>query len=220
MSRIYHSQKLFFDTAYAEGRDVWSRMDDADASKIEELLQRAGRKKLSGLALDLGCGRGRNTIRLAQAGFKVYGIDVVPRALKAARADAKAAGVTRQTRFCLADALELPFVKKSFALALDRGCFHHLVKKDWSKYLRGLRKVLIPGAHFLLTVFSRNSAHLKVKSRDWVVHKGEVGRHLHYDHFFTPESLHEIFSADFIIDKISTRKDGPYQFLYAFMRKR
>src|SRR6516162_2854190 len=47
----------------------------------------------TGMALDLGCGTGDTSIYLAQHGWKVTGVDFVPKALEKARAKAGAAGV-------------------------------------------------------------------------------------------------------------------------------
>jgi len=43
--------------------------------------------------LDLCCGQGRHTVRLAHEGFKVTGLDLSPHLLQAARQAAEAAGV-------------------------------------------------------------------------------------------------------------------------------
>ena len=47
-----------------------------------------------GRALDLGCGTGTSSLALAKAGWQVTGVDFVPRAIRIARAKAKAAGVS------------------------------------------------------------------------------------------------------------------------------
>ncbi len=46
-----------------------------------------------GSALDLGCGTGRWSVRLAERGWHVVGVDVVPRAIDSARDRAERAGV-------------------------------------------------------------------------------------------------------------------------------
>ncbi len=52
----------------------------------------------AGSALDLGCGTGDSSIYLAQHGWKVTGVDFVPKALEKARAKAAAAGAVDQLR--------------------------------------------------------------------------------------------------------------------------
>src|SRR5262245_14478682 len=58
-----------------------------------------------GRALDLGCGTGTNTVYLALHGWEATGIDLIPRALAAARRRATAAGVS--PRLVLGDVTRL-----------------------------------------------------------------------------------------------------------------
>jgi 2-polyprenyl-3-methyl-5-hydroxy-6-metoxy-1,4-benzoquinol methylase len=61
------------------------------------LLQEALKKVKPGMALDMGMGRGRNTIYLASNGWQTYGYDMAPDAIAAAQAAAKEAGVKINT---------------------------------------------------------------------------------------------------------------------------
>jgi SAM-dependent methyltransferase len=61
------------------------------------LLQEALYKVKPGRALDAGMGRGRNTIYLAATGWDATGYDMSPEALRAAQAEAAAAGVKIRT---------------------------------------------------------------------------------------------------------------------------
>lgn len=63
-------------------------------SVIIPFLQRATGLPAGARLLDAGCGSGQGTIRLAQAGYDVIGVDLAPEMLKRARAGAEAAGVT------------------------------------------------------------------------------------------------------------------------------
>ena len=78
-----------------------------------------------GRALDLGCGTGAQSVFLAQRDWEVTAVDVVPRALAAARRRAQAAGVRIDIRH--GDVVRLQDLGCSdVALAFDRGCFHGL----------------------------------------------------------------------------------------------
>src|SRR6516165_9873875 len=74
----------------------------------------------TGTALDLGCGTGDSSIYLAQHGWKVTGVDFVPRALDKARA--KAAELT--INFIHADVTHLTQagIGADFQLIVDNGC--------------------------------------------------------------------------------------------------
>jgi tellurite methyltransferase len=74
-----------------------------------------------GVALDLGMGEGENAQALAQAGFRVVGLDLAPTAVRRARDGFRAAGLTG----CMveADALSFPFKPGSFDCII---CFRFL----------------------------------------------------------------------------------------------
>jgi SAM-dependent methyltransferase len=103
-------------------------------------------------ALDLGCGTGAQAVHLAREGWNVTAIDVVTRALRAARARAAAAGV--DIDFRRADVSRLQHLGvDGFAFAYDRGCFHGLPEHVRDAYAQGLTAVTAPGATFLLMAF-------------------------------------------------------------------
>jgi methyl halide transferase len=81
-----------------------------------------------GLALDVGCGTGTNSLWLAEQGFAVLGIDIAPAATEKARA--KAAGVELDCRFATADFLGDGISGGPFDLVFDRGCFHVFDKAE------------------------------------------------------------------------------------------
>lgn len=54
--------------------------------------------RTAGTALDVGMGQGRNALYLAQQGWTVTGFDPAEKAVAVAQAQAKALGVTLETR--------------------------------------------------------------------------------------------------------------------------
>jgi ubiquinone/menaquinone biosynthesis C-methylase UbiE len=103
-----------------------------------------------GKAIDIGCGTGTNVITLAQAGWRVTGVDFVPRAIEVAKRKAKKAGV--QAEFLVRDATNLKGISGSFDLALDIGCFHSLGNQK-AAYLSELERILAPGRYWLMYGF-------------------------------------------------------------------
>jgi SAM-dependent methyltransferase len=107
-----------------------------------------------GAALDLGCGNGRNAIYLAQRGWRVTGIDFVPKAIRTARARAAAAGV--DVRLIQGDVTRLDenVGTDRFQLLFDFGCFHGLDDRQRASYAAGLNAHADDRATLLLMGFS------------------------------------------------------------------
>ena len=82
-------------------------------------------------------------------------VDMVPKALAAARRGASAAGVT--PRFIEGDVTRLPDlgVGDGYDLVLDFGCFHTLPEDRRPAYVAGVSGAAAPGATLLLYGFKR-----------------------------------------------------------------
>ena len=90
----------------------------------DELTARVPELRLTGAALEIGCGTGTNAIWLARQGLETLGIDIAPTAVARAQRKAEQAGVAN-VRFVSGDALErLPIPPGSIGFVFDRGCFH------------------------------------------------------------------------------------------------
>jgi SAM-dependent methyltransferase len=106
-----------------------------------------------GQALDLGCGTGTHAVYLAQHGWQVTGIDLVPRALEEARKKARAADVT--PAFIAADITRLTDVApgRDYSLVLDVACFHGLLEAQRRRTALQITEVTRRGGVFLLFGF-------------------------------------------------------------------
>lgn len=109
-----------------------------------------------GRALDLGCGYGRASIYLAQRGWQVNGVDFVDLAIIGARRRAEAAGVSDQVNFYLSPVTDMPFLEGFFDLALDVGCMHSFDPEQKRAYRDEVRRLLRPGARYLLFAHLRD----------------------------------------------------------------
>lgn len=111
-----------------------------------------------GRALDLGCGSGTDSVYLAEHGWEVTGVDMVPEALDLARQRAGAFSVS--ARFVEGDVTHLQDfgVSGPFTLILDFGCLHTLPPDQRSAYVDSVSAVAAPGATFLLYGFARPPA--------------------------------------------------------------
>lgn len=114
--------------AYGIGFTPWEYDSAQMKAQISSLIAReeTGREPPYGSALDLGCGTGPWSVVLAQRGWRVVGIDLIPKAARAARRRAQSAGV--DIRFVEGDvtALREAGVGTGFQFLLDVECFNHL----------------------------------------------------------------------------------------------
>lgn len=101
------------------------------------------------LLLDLGCGAGGIAIDLhRRSGAEILGIDISPRAVSAAAACARRAGVDASVRFLVGDLTRPLRVCATSAYAIDSLMF----VPDLGEALRGIRAVLRPGGRLFATV--------------------------------------------------------------------
>jgi SAM-dependent methyltransferase len=105
----------------------------------------------AGAALDLGCGTGDSSIYLAQHGWKVTGVDFVPKALEKARAKAGNLSID----FVQADVTQLSRagIGTGFPLIVDNGCLHNMSDDDRDAYVREVSAVAAPDARLLVVAF-------------------------------------------------------------------
>ncbi|HEY1767361.1 MAG TPA: methyltransferase domain-containing protein [Terracidiphilus sp.] len=89
--------------------------------------------------LDLGCGDGQLTLRVAATGAEVWGIDASPNMVAGARARGAAAEV--------ANAEALPFQDRSFDAVFSNAALHWVRNQD--AMLGEVRRVLKPGGRFV-----------------------------------------------------------------------
>ena len=101
-----------------------------------------------GKALDLGCGTGTNLVNLAKHGWEVFGIDFVPKAVRAARAKLEKENL--EGSIILGDVLKKYPLPNDFDLVLDIGCFHSQQPQSRNLYLHNVNKYLKPGGYYLL----------------------------------------------------------------------
>lgn len=109
------------------------------------------------MALDLGCGAGRDAIFLAQCGFKVIGVDISQKAIDIAQERAAEAGIIVDWR--CGSALELPVADESLDFISDRGCFHLISENEREQYSLEIARVLKTDGTFLLRGFGSKHAH-------------------------------------------------------------
>lgn len=148
---------VFYKLAYRLGLTPWEEMAELPiAQQISTLLDREERARTAplGRALDLGCGSGIWTIELATRGWQVTGIDIVAKALQAARRRAREAGI--EARLVQGDmtALQMAGVGCGFRFVLDFGAIHGLGGAQRSAVGREVTAVTTDGATMLLLAWA------------------------------------------------------------------
>jgi len=146
-----------------DSRSPFERLYD-EASRPEDLpwhrddpwpmLERVvGERKTTGRALDLGCGTGAFTVYLAQQGYDVTGVDLIPKAIHMTQRRAEAAGVT--PRLAAANVLEWDG-DGPYNLVLDASCMHSFTGRARRTYRRRLLDDwLAPGGDYVLIHFAK-----------------------------------------------------------------
>lgn len=154
---------------FASQQDIWAR-EHAAATDLPSLAAtrpssavvwfigwlHMHHRSLNGRLVDLGCGKGRNAVYLAQQGFDVTAIDYIDQAVALARAAAKRAGVVAQVDFRTGSITEpWPFADNALDYAVD--CFSSIDIETLSGrqvYRRELFRTLKPGGLAFVAVVS------------------------------------------------------------------
>jgi ubiquinone/menaquinone biosynthesis C-methylase UbiE len=127
--------------------------DDADHGLRDPQVRDAWRQLLlshlppaPAAVADLGCGTGSLSVLLGAAGYAVTGLDFAPAMIRAARAKARAAGVS--ARFVLSDAAAPTLPPASFDVVLARHVLWAL--PDIRRTLAAWLRLLLPGGTLVL----------------------------------------------------------------------
>lgn len=127
--------------------------------------------KLGKKVLDLGCGTGALTLRLAESGYEVTGVDISAQMLDQLARRSKKLNLT----LVEADIFSLPFNEASFDAAVSRWVLPHF--SDWSAAVRQVSRVLKPGGVFIFDFPSRE--HIEhAQGRESLLSKERLG----YEH--------------------------------------
>src|SRR5690348_16816228 len=143
-----------YQVAYRFGVTPWERAGRRAGQQLSRLLDReeADRDRPLGRALDVGCGRGRHTLELAERGWQATGVDAVAHAIDQARRRPGSGAVT----FVYGDVTQLANagIGAGFDFFLDIGCLHGLTDQERDAAAAGISDVATPTATLLMMAFT------------------------------------------------------------------
>lgn len=147
--------RLRWEERYRSGPRPW---DTGVTPPEVDTFWHSGLLPSDGLALDLGCGTGTNSVWLARQGLTVIGVDLALTALQKARARVAASDVGGCVHLLQADVCRLPFAELRASYILDIGCLHGLPMELRPAYAAGVKANLAPGGYYHLYTFDRDPA--------------------------------------------------------------
>lgn len=107
-----------------------------------------------GYAIDLGCGRGRNAIHLAECGYQVVCLDLVEKNVLEINEKAEQRKLPIKA-YCQDITSPWPVKNAQFDFAIDIFCYKHIVDKTAQQnYRKQLREALKTNGHYLLNLAS------------------------------------------------------------------
>jgi SAM-dependent methyltransferase len=117
------AERAFYDRLFTE-----KPMNEHITEGYEALYDIAFRSEPNGLVLDLGCGTGAHSVRLAKRGFAVVSVDLTLPGVKSARQRLTEAGLPALA--VVADAEHLPFRDKAIDVVWASLLLHHFPRLD------------------------------------------------------------------------------------------
>jgi ubiquinone/menaquinone biosynthesis C-methylase UbiE len=141
--------------------ETWERSFRSDASErfyekaFDWIVAHAG-IAAGGNVLDVGCGIGQHSARLARRGFTVEAVDISAGRVAAARQNLERQGLATKVRVMQGDAVAgLPYADGSFDGVLCWGVLTHIPEIE--KAMAELIRVTHPGGRIILSETSSNS---------------------------------------------------------------
>lgn len=120
--------------------------------KLDKIYDRlASHIKKEQRVLDVGCGTGALTLRAAQRGARVKGIDINPGMLEIAQKLLDEADLTQNVELCEMGVAELGSEElESYDVVMNGLCFSELTEDELDYTLRQINRVLKPGGLLLI----------------------------------------------------------------------
>lgn len=163
MSEITEWPVTFFDDEYLR---IYRPQLTAERTREEtDFVFRALGVTAGEAVLDLACGHGRHAIDMARRGLRVTGVDLSPRYLELAEADANAAGV--EVRWLARDMRALDFAGEFDGAYSFFTSFGYYGDAENDGVIASLARALKPGGRLLLDLVNRDRMLAQPPGRTW-----------------------------------------------------
>lgn len=152
-------REYLWDKEYASRKALPSTNSFHPSSSLRHFIEKYPNIKKDS-ALDIGCGNGRNSVYLAQNGFKhILGIDISSVGINIANEELKKTPeFADNIKYVAGDVGEV-IEKESgeYDLILDMCVLHSLTKESREKVIANVKKLISPNGYFLLFTLMANS---------------------------------------------------------------
>jgi ubiquinone/menaquinone biosynthesis C-methylase UbiE len=176
--------------AWREGRWEETSPPLSAVAGFVQHLKREGAKRV----LDLGCGAGRHTILLGNAGFQVVALDISETALKTLEGRLKTASIANAT-LVKHEMWELPFIDDYFDGVICTNVLHHGRLVEIKRATREIHRVTRRGALAFIVALStadfRKGNGKRLERNTYIFTEGEERGIIH--HFFPRRELQSCF---------------------------
>jgi len=123
------------------------------------------RQPKDSLALDIGCGIGANSVRLAQRGYRVVAADYSESILEPAHQNVERSGLTDRIDICREDILNLSFPDAQFDLVLCWGVLMHIPALE--RAISQLTRVAKAGGYIVVEEINAHSPEALLMRAYW-----------------------------------------------------
>jgi len=162
--------------------DNWSEFRQTPSPTVVDFL-----KTTKGNVLDLGCGSGRNFMKIKHG--KLYGLDFSEEMIELAKKDAKKKKL--DIKLQVMDK-KIPYDDNFFDNAICAAVLHCLNKKEQKVMVDELYRVLKKGGRALVSVWGKKSPRLKnVAKESYVGWKTGETKQLRYTYIYDLEEMKE-----------------------------
>jgi len=152
----------------AEGKISWGEIhgcrgfeDFSSRAFLEAALPTLRFHSLAPEVLDYGCGTGPDACLLAERGFRVDAVDLIPTAIEIARQQAALRGL--DIHYAVQDICELPHEGKRYDMIVDSYCLQCIVfDADRRRAFSAVRARLKPSGYYLVSTAIMDAEHQRL----------------------------------------------------------
>jgi SAM-dependent methyltransferase len=157
MKYYYREHFLGYERVRKEGKTAWGEIHGVDGFEnfssrafLEDILPKLEFSSPHPTVLECGCGTGPGACFLAERGFCVDGIDIIPQAIEIAREQADERGL--DIRYWVQDICMLPHEGEEYDMIVDSYCLQGIVtESDRQCVFAAVRARLRPEGYYLVS---------------------------------------------------------------------